>query len=158
MINADTRARFALFNRAPKPEDDPSKTYPVMFGSIENKDFKIQVSAFLKVNRENGKKFLSLVIRNEGDQQTFTGTLHRSDKPGKEDTYYGYISEQFVDYPNGEAEYTQSEWQVGISAKVEIAAGTQRKYIGGNVYALNRARKPDAQVPDAAPAEEELPL
>lgn len=139
MITAATRAKIALFNRAPKADDKEGVTYPLMFGSIENKDFKVNVSAFLKVNRNNGKKFLSLVIRNEHDEQTFSGTLHRSEKPGKEDTYFGYISEQFEDEVDGQTVYTNSEWQVGISAKIETAESTGRKYIGGTIYPLNKA-------------------
>lgn len=137
LINANTKARIALFNRVAKEDDKPGVTYPAMFGSIENKDFKINVSAFLKVNTTNGKKFLSLVIRNEHDEQTFAGTLHRSEKAGKEDTYYGYISEQFQDEVDGKTVYSNSDWQIGISAKVK-KADSGRKYIGGDVYPLNK--------------------
>lgn len=134
-INATTKARIALFNRVAKTDDDPAKVYPLMTGFIENNDFKIGVAAFLKVNTNNGKKFLSLVIRNEHDTQTFQGTLHRSDKAGKEDTYYGYISEQFVDDVDGETVYSASEWQLGVSAKIKTPEG-KKKHIGGDVYAL----------------------
>lgn len=132
-INATTKARFALFTRVPKDTDEAGKTYPLMFGSIENKDFKVQVAAFLKTNTNTQAKFLSLQIRNEHDEQTFTGTLHRSTKPGKEDTYYGYINEQFVDEVDGADVYTTSEWQLIINAK-QMESGGGVKYIGGDIY------------------------
>lgn len=155
MITAATRAKIALFNRHAKPDDKEGVTYPTMFGSIENKDFKINVSAFLKINTNNGKKFLSLVIRNENDEQTFSGTLHRSDKPGKENTYYGYVSEQFEDFVDSRKVYSSSDWQLGISAEIKEAESTGRKYIGGEVYPLTK--RGSSEKP-AAPADEELPL
>lgn len=147
-INATTKARIALFNRAPKDDDSADKVYPVMTGFIENNDFKIGVSAFLKVNTGNGKKFLSLVIRNEHDEQTFQGTLHRSEKAGKEDTYYGYISEQFLDVQDGQNVYSSSDWQLGISAKIKTPEG-KKKHIGGDVYALRARANAGPAVSDA---------
>lgn len=136
-ITAATKARIALFNREAKADDSPEKVYPLMTGFIENDSFKIGVSAFLKMNRSDGSKFLSLVIRNENDEQTFGGTLFKSDKVGKEGTYYGYISEQFVDQVEGNPVYSSSEWQLGVSAKIHAPEG-KKKYIGGDVYALTR--------------------
>ncbi len=146
-LNASSKARIALFNREAKQDDDPATTYPLMTGFIENSDFKIGVSAFLKINTNTGKKFLSLVIRNQHDEQTFQGTLHRSDKAGKEDTYFGYISEQFLDMDEqGEKVYSNSEWQLGISAKIKTPEG-KKKHIGGDVYAL-RAKANTAANPE----------
>lgn len=134
MINAHTKARIALFNRDRSDADKPDVAYPLMTGNVENADFKISISAFLKSNSTTGAKFLSLVIANKDDEQTFTGTLHRSTKPGKEDEYYGYIQEQFMDLDeDGEKIYTLSDWQLGISAKIKKPEG-KKKYIGGEVY------------------------
>lgn len=155
MITAATKARLVLFSRSAKPDDKPGVTYPAVYGSIENKDFKINVSGFLKES-SGGKKFLSLVIRNENDTQTFTGRMHRSDKVGKEDTYYGYISEQFEDTDEqGEKVYSTSDWQLGIAAEIRIASESQRRYYAGEVYPKKRAGTGEQAA--AAPAEE-LPL
>ena len=150
MLNATTKARFALFNRAPREEDEEGVVYPVMTGTVEAKDFKKNVSAFKKINTKNGKEFLSLVIRNEHDEQTFSGTLHRDEKDGKEGHYYGYISEQFTEEVDGKTVYSTSEWQLGIRAKIQRPEG-KKKYIGGDVYPLNKI----APVTDAQPAAEE---
>lgn len=136
-ITAVTKARIALFNREAKADDNPEKNYPIMTGFIENNSFKVSVSAFLKMNTDTGKKFLSLVIRNENDEQTFGGTLFKSEKAGKEGTYYGYISEQFEDEIDGKRVFSSSEWQLGISAKIKTPEG-KKKHIGGDVYPLNR--------------------
>lgn len=133
MLNAETKARIALFNRAPKPDDDPSKPYPAMTGVIENKEFKKNVSAFLKTSKTDGKQFLSLVIKNQNDEQTFSGSLFRDEKDGKEGHYYGYISEQFVEVIDGEKEYTNSDWTIAISAKRTVSDNGKR-YIAGDVY------------------------
>lgn len=137
MLNANTKARIALFNRAPQEDDKSNVVYPIMTGVIEGKDFKKNVSAFKKINKGNGKEFLSLVIRNEHDEQTFSGTLHRDEKDGKAGHYFGYISEQFANDVNGEIEYSNSDWQVGIRAKIQTPEG-KKKYIGGDVYPLNK--------------------
>ncbi|MGK5033202.1 hypothetical protein [Janthinobacterium sp. MDT1-19] len=153
MLNENTNARIALFNRRPQQDDKEGVSYPLMFGSIENRDFKINVSAFLKTNSSTQAKFLSLSIRNENDEQTFSGTLHRNNKPGKEDTYYGYISEQFVNIENGENVYSTSEWQLGIEAKILVSEGTGTKYIGGKVYP-KRAKTASAATSEKPAAEE----
>lgn len=162
MITAETKAKIVLFKREKKPTDKPGGTYPAVFGSIENSDFKINVSGFLK--EANGKKFLSLVIRNENDEQTFSGTFRASDKKGKEGTYYGYISEQFEDLDEqGEKIYSSSDWQLGISAQVRTAQAKNederpRRYYAGEVYPLKK-RGNTGEQSTATPAEEEaLPL
>ena len=157
MITAATKAKIVLFPRAKKPDDKPGVTYPAVFGSIENNEFKINVSGFLK--EANGKKFLSLVIRNENDEQTFSGTFRASDKKGKEGTYYGYISEQFEDMgEQGEKIYSSSDWQLGISAEVRLANETGRRYYSGEVYPLKK-RANTGEQSTATPTEEEaLPL
>lgn len=148
MLNANTKARIALFNRAPKEDDKQDVVYPIMTGVIEGKDFQKNVSAFKKINTKNGKEFLSLVIRNENDEQTFSGTLHRDEKDGKQGHYFGYISEQFVDETNGETTYSNSEWQVGIRAKIQTPEG-KKKYIGGDVYPLNKHATATTSNPDS---------
>lgn len=145
MLNANTKARFVLFNRAPQEDDNPELVYPIMTGTIEGKNFKKNVSAFKKVNRSNGKEFLGLVIRNEHDTQTFSGTLHRDEKDGKAGHYYGYISEQFAqENADGKTEYSNSDWQIGIRAKIQTPEG-KKKYIGGDVYPLNKHANVDSE-------------
>lgn len=155
MMNAHTKARFALFNRDAKEGDKPDTVYPLMTGNIENADFKLAVSAYLKVNSETGAKFLSLVIANQGDKQVFSGTLYRSTKPGKDDEYYGYIQEQFMDVVNGEEVYTRSDWQLGISAKIKTPEG-KKKYIGGDVYSKLPKGAGSATSANPAPAEDKI--
>lgn len=137
MLNANTKARIALFNRAAKADDAPDVVYPVMTGTLENSDGALSIRAYRKMSKE-GKEFLSLLIKNDGDERTFSGSLFRDTKPGKEGHYYGYISEQFVEEKKGgEKVYTNSEWQLGISAKKQTA-DSGKKYIGGDVYVMNK--------------------
>ena len=153
MMNAHTKARFALFNRDASDKDVPGTVYPLMTGNIENADFKLRVSAFLQSNSNTGAKFLSLVIGNEGDEQSFSGTLHRSTKPGKEDEYYGYIQEQFMDVVDEKKVYTLSDWQLGISASIKTPEG-KKKYIGGDVY----SKLPKTGATSAAPTSSEAKI
>lgn len=155
MMNAHTKARFALFNRDAKEADKPDTVYPLMTGNIENANFKLAVSAYLKANSNTGAKFLSLVIANEGDEQVFSGTLHRSTKPGKEDEYFGYIQEQFLDVVDGQNVYTLSDWQLGISAKVKTPEG-KKKYIGGEVYSKLPKGAAAATSANSTPAEDKI--
>jgi hypothetical protein len=138
MIDATTSANFALFNRKAKDTDEPGKEYPVMTGVISTKEWEIGVFAYKRFTGE-GKPFLSLVIRNEDDEQTFGGMLFKDQK--KPDAYYGFIQEQFKDEVKGETVYSKSEWQVSVRAKVAEAvdpASPVRKYIAGNIAPSNR--------------------
>ncbi|WP_395398596.1 hypothetical protein ACHMW6_00225 (plasmid) [Pseudoduganella sp. UC29_106] len=98
MINATTTANFALFNRKAKDTDEEGKEYPLMTGAISTDDWEVSVFAYKRVSKQ-GRTFLSLTIRNDGDEQTFTGMLFKDEK--KTDAYYGFIEEQFLDVVDG---------------------------------------------------------
>ena len=139
MLNANTKARFALFNRAPQEDDKPDTVYPIMTGFVESATFKKNVAAFAKINPNNGKKFLSLVIANKDDVESFSGMLHKDEKDGKEGHYFGYISQTFcLGEVDGKVQYEQSEWQLGINARIKAPEG-KKKHIGGDVYPLNKS-------------------
>ena len=157
MMNPSTAARFALFTRKPKDTDEVGKEYPLMFGAIENKEFKINVSAFKRTN-DAGKDYLSLSIANEGDAQVFGGMLFKSDKKGKEGEYFGFINETYVDVVDGKKVYSHSEWQSSINAKVTTAEPGAKvsKYIGGNIRPSNK--RPAPVTPPVGEEEDDIPF
>ncbi|RZI40348.1 hypothetical protein EGT07_23690 [Herbaspirillum sp. HC18] len=152
MLHAESKATIRLFNRAPKEDDKPGVTYPVMTGFIENGESRVQVGAFRQVNSKTKKEFLSLSIGNERDEQRFAGTLHRDEKPGREGHYFGYISEStYCGEEAGKPVYESGEWQLAISAK-RVKPEGKKPYIGGDVY----PSKKSSEAAHAASEEEDL--
>ena len=155
MLNATTKANFALFNFVPKAGDgDMDKEYPLMSGFLENPEFKVHVGAFLKVAKESGKQYLSLSVGNEKDEKTFYGRLFKETKPGKEDSYFGYI-EETVKVPakkKSEEDVYETVWQLGIRAKQTVSEDGKKKYISGSVYPITKKGQSGEVNKDDVPA------
>ena len=152
MLNADTTAKFVLFNiRAA----DRVENGPVMRGFVEIEGeaaegeekpeaLKVNVAAWPKVGRESGGDYLSLKIGNNSAEHPevytvgqFFGRLFRhveQKTTGDKKRYFGFIedSERTGADENGRGIY-QTHWQLRINAKPTNSNDGKTHYIAGAV-------------------------
>jgi hypothetical protein len=143
---AFNEARLVLFTNNPEDREE-GKTYPIMRGAIESKDFKIDVGAFVETS-QNNVSYLSLSIGN-GEQEKVYGRFYRDTKVGKEGHYYGYIEKSIETGIDAEGtKLYETLWTLSVDAKrAQSESGVN--YIGGRVYpkGVKKASAADQPLP-----------
>ena len=154
MLNANTEAKFVLFNIKPAERVQDG---PVMRGILEiegegdAEPVKVNVAAWHKVGRESGAEYLSLKVANNSADNPeqysvgpFYGRLFKqviAQKQGEKVRYFGFIedSEKTGTDEGGRGIY-RTNWQIRVTAKRATSNDGKTRYVGGKVAPSSAAQ------------------